>query len=92
MNSLAYYYRRTDHNDLEYNVDMPAYDGSTIDRHTTLRIIEIAEANGGYYECVVSNLTDDGDSISLGRRNFTIVVTSKSVIILKSPSVYCFRH
>ena len=81
VNSLDYFYRRTDGNPLGDNVDRPEYNGSTINRHSTLRIIEIAEANGGEYECVVRNLTDDGGSVPLGRRNFTIVVTCKSVII-----------
>ena len=81
MNSLDIFYRRTDGNPLGDNIDRPAHNGSTIDRRTTLRINEITVANDGEYECVVRNLTGDGGSVPLGRRNFTIVSTCKSVII-----------
>ena len=77
VNILDIFYRRTDGNLLGDNVDRPENDGTTIDRQTTLHINGITEANGGDYECVVRDLTDDGGSIPLGTLNFTIVVTCK---------------
>ena len=77
VNSLDYFYRRTDGNPLGDNVDRPEHDGTTIDDRTTLHITGVAVANDGEYECVVRNLTDDGGSVPLGRRAFTIVVTCK---------------
>ena len=77
MNTLDIFYRRTDGNTLGDNTDRPEHDGSTIDRRTTLRINGVTVANGGEYECIVRNLTSGGNTIPLGRRNFTIVVTCK---------------
>ena len=77
MNSLDYFYRRTDGNPLGDNVDRPAHDGASIDRRITFRINGVTVANGGDYECVVRGLTDNGGSVPLGRHNFTIVVTCK---------------
>ena len=74
------FFQRTDGNPLGDNADRPAHDGGTIDRRTTLRINGVTEANDGEYECVVRDITDDGDSILLGRHNFTIVVTCKSIL------------
>ena len=78
VNFLDIFYRRTDSNPLGDNADIPEHDGATIDRRTTLHINGITEANGGDYECVMRDLTDNGGTIPLGRRNFTIVVTCKS--------------
>ena len=81
VNDLDIFFRRIDGSVLGDNTDRPAHDGGTIDRRTTLRINGITEANDGVYECVVRDLTDDGGSVPIGRRNFTIVVTCKSVLI-----------
>ena len=80
VNSLDIFYRRTDGNPLGHNTNRPEHDGSTIDRRTTLRINGITETNDGEYECVVRDLTDDGGSVPLDRRAFTIVVTCKSIL------------
>ena len=77
VNDLDIFFRRIDDSVLGDNTDRPAHDGATIDRRTTLRINGITEANDGEYECVVRDLTDDGGSVPLGRRAFTIVVTCK---------------
>ena len=77
VNSLEIFYHRTDRNPLGDNVDRPEHDGATIDRRTTFHINGVTVANGGEYECIVRYLTDDGGSVPLGRRNFTIVVTCK---------------
>ena len=77
VNTLDIFYRRIDGNTLGDNTDRPAHDGSTIDRRTTLRIYGVTVANGGEYECIVRNLTSGGNTIPLGRRNFTIVITCK---------------
>ena len=81
MNILEYFYRRTDGNSVGDNVDRPAHDGSTINRRTTLRINGVTEANDGEYECVVRDLSDNGDVIVLGRHAFMIVVTCKLIMI-----------
>ena len=77
MNILDIFYRRTDGNPLGDNVDRPEHDGASIDRRTTFRINGVTVANDGEYECIVRELTDDGGSVPLGRRAFTIVVTCK---------------
>ena len=81
VNSLQFFYQRTDGNPLGDNTVRPSHDGTTIERRTTLRINGITEANDGQYECIVRDLTTDGGANVLGRQPFTIVVTCKSVII-----------
>ena len=80
VNNLDIFYQRTDGNSLGDNTIRPAHDGDTIDSRTTLHINEITEANYGEYECVVRDLVDGGAQV-FGRRNFTIVVTCKSIMI-----------
>ena len=77
VNRLDIFYRRINGNPLGDNVDTPAHDGTTIDRRTTLRINGVLVANDGEYECIVRELNDQGGTVPLGRRNFTIVVTCK---------------
>ena len=79
VNTLDIFYRRTDGNPLGDNTDRPEHDGGTIDRRTTLHINGITEANDGDYECIVRDLTGHGNTIVLGRRYFTIIITCKSV-------------
>ena len=80
VNRLEIFYHRTDGEPLGDNTDRPVHDGTTIDRRTTLRINGITEANNGSYQCVVRDLVGGGAQV-LGRRNFTIIVTCKSVMI-----------
>lgn len=81
VNNLEYYYRRTDGNPLSDNVVTPVHDGTTIDAHTAMFINEVTEANEGEYECVVRNITGDGNIIILSRVNFSISVSGKSVVL-----------
>ena len=83
MNNLDIFFRRTDGNPLGDNTDRPTNDGATIDHRITLHINRITEANDGDYECIVRDLTSDGGSVPLGRRNFTIVITCKSILNYK---------
>ena len=77
VSRLDIFYRRIDGNPLGNNVDRPAHDGTTIGRRTTLHINGVWVENGGGYECIVRELNDQGGTVPLGRRNFTIVVTCK---------------
>ena len=80
VNNLDILYQRTDGNPLGDNTIRPAHDGTTVDGRTTLHINGITEANDGEYECVVRDLVDGGAQV-LGRRNFTIVVTCKLIMM-----------
>ena len=80
MTSLEYFYHGTNGSSFNDNVDRPAHDGTTIDSRTTMRINGVTEENGGEYECLVRDLTDDGTAQTLSRRAFTIVVTCKSIV------------
>ena len=74
VNNLDIFYQRTDGNPLGDNTIRPVFDGTTVDRRTTLHINGITEANDGQYECVVRDLVDGGANV-LSRHPFTIVVT-----------------
>ena len=80
-NNLEYFYRRIDGNPIGSNVVRPAYDGPTVDRHTTMHINGITPANDGEYECLVRDVAPGGNSFVLGRSTFTVTVTCKSIII-----------
>ena len=81
VNNLEYYYRRTDGNPLGNNVVTPVHDGPTIDARTTMFINEVTETHDGEYECLVRNITEDGNIIILSRVNFSISVSGKSVML-----------
>ena len=81
VNSLDYYYRRTDDNPLGDNVDRPEHDGITIDHRTTMFITEVTEANSGEYECLIRNITEGGDAITLAKVNFSISVSGNLVML-----------
>ena len=80
MNNLEYFYRGTNGSSFSDNVDRPVHDGTTIDSRTTMHINGVIEENGGQYECLVRDLTDDGAARTLSRHTFTIVVTCKSIM------------
>ena len=76
---LEFLFIRTDGGSVPSNVIRTSHDATSVVWRTTMRIIGVTEDNAGRYQCVVRNFNLRGNSIILGRRNFTIQVSGKAV-------------
>ena len=84
VDTLEFLFIRTDDGPIPNNVVRTSHDADTIVGRTTMSITGVTEDNGGKYQCVVRNVNAQEDAIVLGRRNFTIQVSSKLAVILKN--------
>ena len=80
VTNLEFLYRRIDGGSIPDNVVRTRHDATTIVGRTTMRITGVTQNNAGEYQCLVTNLNELGVSVALGNKNFTISVSSKSVI------------
>ena len=76
MVTLEFLFIRTDGGSVPSNVMRTSHDVTSVVERTTMRITGVTEANAGRYQCVVRNVNEQEDAIVLGRRDFTIQVSS----------------
>ena len=81
VGTLEFLFIRTDGGSVPSNVIRTSHDATSVVRRTTMSITGVTEDNAGQYQCVVRNFNPNGNSIALGRRNFAIQVSGKSVVI-----------
>ena len=78
VDTLEFLFIRSDGGTIPNNVVRTSHDATTIAGRTTMSITGLTDANAGWYQCVVRNVSTDGDAITLDRRNFTIQLSGNS--------------
>ena len=81
MVTLEFLFIRTDDGSVPGNVERTSHDVTSVVERTTMRITGVTKDNEGAYQCVVRNVNEQEDAIILGRRDFTMQVSSKLVEI-----------